>query len=449
MKHIKTIFSSLLIFTLLFLNLQNANLLQAQTANTKIAAGLMQAHTTENSTTVWLMTQYAQKVSLDLYDLNSSEALQKKELIINRNDWVDGYFPCLFTFENLEANTTYVINIKLNDVFVEKQKIKTFHQNNYENFSFLTGSCTKIADNFFKYWSQPGINNLIFKKMQKTNADFNVWIGDNSYLRNDDFDNPNNMMRRHIHTRLHKPVNKLIKTRPNYATWDDHDYGPNNADKNYAQKDVTLDLFQQFWGNAFYGTKDTKGVFSNFTYQDAEIFLLDNRYHKSALSDKNGSTLGIEQLEWFKKSLLESKATFKIVMSGVQFLSEHGGGEGFKQFPKERQEILDFIAENDIKGIIWVSGDRHVSELYCLKRPDTYDLYEVTTSPISSETLNFPFKISSPKNPLAVKKTKYWYPNFAHFSIRGEKGDRLCEVKIINKWGKKVWSKMWHENDLK
>ena len=285
--------------------------------------------------------------------------------------------------------------------------------------------------------------------MRKADADFNIWIGDNSYLRKDDFESTANMTRRHIHTRLHKPVNKLIKKRPNYATWDDHDYGPNNADKNYEKKEVTLSLFQQFWGNAFYGTKDTKGVFSNFTYQDAEIFLLDNRYHKSALGEENGSTLGEEQLEWFKNALLESKTTFKLVMSGLQFLNEKGGGEGFKEFPKERQEILDFIAKHDIKGVIWVSGDRHVSELYCLKRPDTYDLYEVTTSPISSETINFPFKISSPNNPLAVKKTKFWYPNFAHFSIRGDAGNRMCEVKIVSKWGKTVWKKSWHEKDLK
>ena len=140
----------------------------------------------------------------------------------------------------------------MNDVFIETQKIKTFHKNNYEDFSFLVGSCSKVADNFFEYWSQPGVNNLAFKKMRKADADFNIWIGDNSYLRKDDFESTANMTRRHIHTRLHKPVNKLIKKRPNYATWDDHDYGPNNADKNYEKKEVTLSLFQQFWGNAFY-----------------------------------------------------------------------------------------------------------------------------------------------------------------------------------------------------
>jgi len=38
-------------------------------------------------------------------------------------------------------------------------------------------------------------------------------------------------------------------------------------------------------------------------------------------------------------------------------------GESYAKYPKERNDLFDFIAANNIKGVILLTGDRHYAEL--------------------------------------------------------------------------------------
>jgi len=59
---------------------------------------------------------------------------------------------------------------------------------------------------------------------------------------------------RHIQKGKKQFVNHFLKAMPQYAIWDDHDYGPNDTDGNYAFKEQSLKLHKQFWANPSYGT---------------------------------------------------------------------------------------------------------------------------------------------------------------------------------------------------
>jgi len=422
-----------------------------ETKPAHIAGGLMQGHTTTENITVWFLTKYAQEIRLQL-------SLKDTLVTDTTLQWqatkaIDNYYSVTHKFEQLTANTTYKYKIWLNNKLSQTGEIKTNSPEVIKDFSFLIASCSFVpTQNKEKIWI--GIGPKTYRQAAKTSADFMVWLGDNLYLRDGDWNSYEGIFRRYIHSRTYEPINELLRSKPQYATWDDHDFGPNNAKTHPKYRDTALQAFKTFWANPSYGTSTTKGVFTHFSYGDADFFLLDERYYKQQLNDTTGYLLGKEQWAWFLNKLEESTATFKFVVGGSQFINTLNLHkyqiEGFKEFTNEYNRLFKEISERDIKGIIFLSGDRHFSELYRYPRKDNYDLWEITSSSIGSHTISFPpFPISSPKNPHAVKRTKYWPTNFGKISITGKAGERICTVNIINKYGKIVWSKAWHEEELR
>ena len=81
---------------------------------------------------------------------------------------------------------------------------------------------------------------------------------------------------------------KLLKTCPVLATWDDHDYGKNDAGVEYPQKDQSQQLFLDFYGIPKDSPRRTqKGVYDSVTYgpegKRVQIIVLDLRYFRSPL----------------------------------------------------------------------------------------------------------------------------------------------------------------------
>ena len=81
-----------------------------------------------------------------------------------------------------------------------------------------------------------------------------LWLGDNLYLREIDWWSPDGIDDRYANSRAFPDLQPLLAATPHYATWDDHDYGPNNSDRSYIHKDAALDTFQRYWPNPTYGT---------------------------------------------------------------------------------------------------------------------------------------------------------------------------------------------------
>ena len=82
--------------------------------------------------------------------------------------------------------------------------------------------------------------------------------------------------------------------------------------------------------------------------------------------------LGKEQMEWLKNSLLHSFATFKIVAVGSQVLNPVSPFDKWWDFPAEYDELMNFIKEYKISGVVFLTGDRHHSEIIKVDRPGHY-----------------------------------------------------------------------------
>lgn len=422
-------------------------LLKAQTLP-KIISGPMQGHTTDSEILIWILTQHAETVGISLHQQKDSEAVAQQTLASDTSKVRFGYFPAQFHFNHLTANTTYWYRLFLNGKEVKTGQIRTLKPPGTSDFSFVAGSCALLPETALED-VQPGVTAKTYLSAAKTGADFMIWLGDNLYFRNGDWKSYESMFARYVKMRSLPPLNFLLESMQQYAIWDDHDFGYDNANSSIPSKDWALQLFKLFWANPAYGHPNHPGVFFSFEYQDAEFFLLDDRYYKRLQNNQgdNGTLLGSYQWDWLKQNLLQSKATFKFVVCGVQMLIENSPAEGLKEFPAERTAFLDLLQQNDIKGVILISGDRHFSELYRLPRPESYDLYEVTTSPLSSLTTGILLSTSKGTQ-LAVPKTRLKRANFAKFTISGTAGNRRCTVFICNKHGKPVWEKTWNLSDL-
>ena len=175
---------------------------------------------------------------------------------------------------------------------------------------------------------------------------------------------------------------------PTYHIWDDHDYGPNDSDSTAGGKEISLATFKDFCPNPSYGEDDNPGIYFTFSRGEIDFFMLDVRYHRSPdkmIDDGTKTMLGRQQLDWLKRRLKASTAKVKIIASGSELqLNSHT--DSWTSYPRERAEIASFIENENIEGILLVSGDRHFVGGYQIGGK----LIEVTSGPLGSK--NFPSK---------------------------------------------------------
>ena len=76
--------------------------------------------------------------------------------------------------------------------------------------------------------------------MEQVHADFMLWMGDNVYFLNSEWESYEGMFLKYVDMRLRPELNEFLKSKPQYAVWDDHDYGPNDSDGTFHKKDSAL-----------------------------------------------------------------------------------------------------------------------------------------------------------------------------------------------------------------
>jgi alkaline phosphatase D len=233
------------------------------------------------------------------------------------------------------------------------------------------GSCNK-HDLPQPLW-QPIIN---------SKPDIWIWLGDIVYA---DTNNMKVLQRKYQAAKSNPGYQALLKTTPVIGTWDDHDYGKNNAGKEYKKKAESQQELLDFLDEpADSVRRQQAGVYTAYTYgiagKQIKVILLDTRYHRDA-PGKNRDILGEQQWNWLEKELNNSKAQINVIVSSIQVLPEDHKEEKWENFPKARQRLLDLIRKTKLSGVIFLSGDRHFAEISKMKTDFLpYPLYEITSS---------------------------------------------------------------------
>jgi alkaline phosphatase D len=183
---------------------------------------------------------------------------------------------------------------------------------------------------------------------------------------------------------------EMLRRRPLYATWDDHDFGANDTDGRLDGKEDARRAFLEYHPNPSYGD-GAEGIYTKLRMGGAEVFLLDTRYFAglewSPIAD-GPSLLGVRQWEWLRDGLMTSDAPFKLLASGLVWNGavRPGKPDHWESYAEEREALFRFIGDEGISGVVLLGGDVHRTRVlrYDIRDIVGYPLTELITSPIHS-----------------------------------------------------------------
>lgn len=427
----------------------------------EIIAGPMLGQVEMRTAKIWVEVKPGTTAELWYWKKGNLSAARKLSEATNAKAW---FSPITFTMVALEMNTTYeyqVITSNKGNIRATKADGQFTTKDLWQwrkpapDFSFLAGSCFYVNEPVYDRPQPYGLDSSIFIPMARESAAFMLWLGDNWYTRESDFFDDWGLWYRASHDRSQPILQNFLKSMSHYATWDDHDYGPNNADKSYYLKETSRKVFTSYWANPSYG-EDGKGIYTKFSYGDIEFFLLDDRTFRSAdymgplvagKPNPEKRMFGEQQLSWLKNSLINSFAPFKIVVAGSQVLNVASTQDCLKDYPVEFDQLLSLLDAEKIPGVVFLSGDRHHSEVIRYQRPGAYTLYDVTTSPLTAGVS----QVREPEksNPERMPGTLVEAQNYSRITISGKPKERNLKVEFMNIKGEKVGEWSVNENALR
>jgi alkaline phosphatase D len=293
--------------------------------------------------------------------------------------------------------------------------------------------------------------NFLWKEIVKHQPSVWIWGGDNTYSDTDNVDTL------HAHQQIvlqHPDYQALQKTTKIIGTWDDHDYGLNDGGIEYSSKKETQQAFLDFMGVTQNDKRRTQeGVYSAEMIRtkagSVKIIILDTRYFRDKLTKNpsvkkrfipnnygEGSMLGAAQWAWLEKELTTSKADFNVIMSSVQLLSAEHGFETWGNMPHEVDKFKKLIQTSKAKGVVVLSGDRHISEFSKTTIENVnYPLIDFTSSGLTHAYTNYTFEANKFRVGEVVPKISYGLLLFDFknkeitMQIRGKEDALLGELK--------------------
>jgi len=218
-----------------------------------------------------------------------------------------------------------------------------------------------------------------------------LFMGDNVYINMPE--QPNGVHFYTYYRRQARPeFRRLVASSAAYAIWDDHDCSTDDVWMGpYKDKPVwklpLFEVFRQNWNNPGYGDAEWPGCWFKFEIADVDFFMLDGRFYRTNPYLENPTMLGPIQKKWLLENLKKSQAKIKVIASPVPWslASKGEARDTWNGFKEERKEIFDFLAANEISGVILLSADRHRSDAWKIEHPGIYPLYEFSSSRLTNQ----------------------------------------------------------------
>jgi alkaline phosphatase D len=292
----------------------------------------------------------------------------------------------------------------------------------------------------------------VLERVVEQGADLFVYLGDNIYGDTRDM-----AVLRAKYAKLGaKPeFQALRRAMPVAAIWDDHDYGENDAGKEYPRRAESKDIFLEFWLEpAASARRPREGIYAAHHWtaevdgrsRTLQLLLLDTRtfrdplFHNPTGSWKNDyvpdpdpakTLLGPAQWAWLEEEL-RRPADVRVIASSIQFGHEYNGYESWTNLPRELLRMLDVLRRTRAGGVVFISGDVHWGEISRLrlkgKNPDLPPIYDVTSSGI-----NQTWSSLSPNQNRVGEAVRD--PNFGRIDIAWEEADPTLTFSLTDATG--------------
>lgn len=234
----------------------------------------------------------------------------------------------------------------------------------------------------------------------KANPELFIFAGDNIYASQPE---------KRPFSAQYKKLNLIPEFRhfrervPILATWDDHDYGVNDAGSDNPEKEEARREFLYQWSyvkdslkmnqDGVYHAKILGGVRKKSP--TLQVIILDTRWFRSPLkkeedpadsskkyvpeTDKKTTILGEEQWVWLERQL-RKPADVRIVVSSIQLIAEGHTFEKWANFPHEKERFFNLLRRTQPRNLFVVSGDRHRASIAKQDVRGWGTLYDITAS---------------------------------------------------------------------
>jgi alkaline phosphatase D len=408
----------------------------AEGAQEETVLGPILGHTDETSAMVWMRASAAEELTLEVTPEAGGEVLLIRKLAEEKED-----FCVHWQVNGLKPGTKYHYRVLQgeSEVAANRDQVLTTAPNADlpTQVRIAISSCAKEDEGSRAVW----------KRMAAEQVDAVLLIGDTPYIDSAELAK---QTQRHREFAAVPEYQALLRSRPCWWTWDDHDFAGNDSSGLAAGRENSRLVYTRYRPQKEYGD-GVGGIYTRFRRGPVEVFMLDTRWYSmtepSFAAGHRPTMIGAKQWEWLQKGLLASTAPFKLLACGVIWDDkENLESDDWGTYKHEMTAIQKFIGENKISGVILVGGDIHASRVLKYKTAKTvgYDLVQFIASPIHSSTI----PSLNVANPDLVRSAVE--PNvFLRVDANSTVTPAEFHATLINKAGEHVFSYHFTEDDLK
>jgi phosphodiesterase/alkaline phosphatase D-like protein len=180
-----------------------------------------------------------------------------------------------------------------------------------------------------------------------------------------------------------------------FGTWDDHDFGWNNAWGNEVKPEIKEISRRLFHENMKCST-NLPEIYYHVDIEHARAIFLDNRFYADAPKTPGAKMLGDKQFEFLKEKLNHDKK-YTIICAGLTLTY---GGDNWAEFTDEYNRFCDLVEGK--KNVLFLAGDIHKNKFAPPSAPGRFrprrPCYEIVSSGLALHYLGLPFKFDEIHN---------------------------------------------------
>lgn len=270
----------------------------------------------------------------------------------------------------------------------------------------------------------------IFDRVLERKPEFFIHLGDTVYA-----DQPKRLFKptldhyrfKHREIRSDAALQHFLAAVPCVAMWDDHEV-ENDFIGSHPAIPQGRQAFTEYWPNLNSHGRSANKLYRKLPWSPlADFFLVDTRQYR--VPDE--TILGREQYAWLKRELAASKAPFKFVCTSVPFHSNSPDKWG--GFREERDGLKQFIRDENIRTVVFLSADVHAMYDYSNERAH---LYEFMVGPLAAPTL---FEMQPSARARWAERNKFYLGderNFGVIRIEPTRGGATLTLQVVDSQGK-------------
>ena len=350
--------------------------------NMEILHGPMVGRVSDQEASFWVRTYHLDKIQVRLSN-NENMTYPVYSEVVTSDPAKD--YTAIVKAQGLKPSTLYFYEVLVNGKTSPQTVTHNFRTypkaDRSSSFKVAFGGCAGYVP-----W-----NERIWRVIKDHNPIAFLWLGDNVYINMPYM--PQGGLYYTYYRRQSRPeFREMVSSMANYAVWDDHDAATDDVWLGpYKDKPVwkmpLLKVFEENWINPEYGTKEWPATFNSFSIADVDFFMLDDRTYRTDPYAPDPTILGPAQDEWLMNGLKNSKAVFKVIVSGVPWAydAKPGAKDTWNGFHQERDKIFNFLTDHHISGVVLLSGDRHRTDIRKIERPGDYTLYDWENSRLTNQ----------------------------------------------------------------